>query len=55
MLSLVKILNMVTQEEQHRRMMIVRDVKVKIAAAFSISHGKKTQFSVERDTCKHYG
>ena len=52
---LEKIFNIVTQEEQHRRLMVDRDERTETAAAFAVSHGERAQASIERGMCKQCG
>ena len=53
--SLEKIFNIVTQEEQHKKLMVGRDDRIETAAAFAVSYGSKIQASGARSTCKHCG
>lgn len=49
---LEKILNIVTQEELHKKLMVGRDDRTETAAAFAVSHGERVQPST---ACKHCG
>jgi len=54
--SLDKIFNMIQQEENHKKMMMNRDVKQENVAVFAVSHHvRATPSPGERSTCKHCG
>lgn len=53
--SLENIFNIITQEEQHKKLMVGRDDRSESATAYVVSHGVKTQGSSDRSTCRHCG
>jgi len=52
---LEEIFNIVTQEEQHKRLMVGRDERTETTTAFAVSYGERAQASTERGTYKHCG
>ena len=55
LLTLEKIFNIVTQEQQHKRLMVGQDERIEIAVVFAISYGERIPASSERGICKHCG
>jgi len=53
--SLEKIFNIITQEEQHKRLMVRRDDRSESAVAYAVNHGDKHRGPSDRGICTHCG
>jgi len=53
--SLQKIFNILTQEEQHKKLTIGRDDQMEAAIAYTVSHSSKLRVLTEKCACKHCG
>lgn len=52
--SLEKIFNIISQEEQHKKLIVGHDDRSETATAYAVDHNSKPQGSNDRGTCKHY-
>jgi len=51
--SLEKIFNIISQDEQHKRLMVGRDDRSENATAYAVNHAGKHKGLSDRATCKH--